>query len=188
MISKIAKLFWIWIPIIIVMVVMDYQDWDTNTYQPLLAAVEAKKAEVIAAEASLKRIEEYRKKKDEKLAEYNSLLDEYEKVRKEFPTTPALPSLLKSLADISERIGLEFSNFKPAGEVPSELMKAAQIDVKLKGSYVQLMSFLDQVSNLQRIVNTESLTLKPGATIQNNQFRSIDADLKILTYYSEQGG
>jgi Tfp pilus assembly protein PilO len=188
MISKIGKLFWLWIPLTIGLVVMDYQEWDTNTYQPLLQQVESLKAEVAQAEASLARVEEYRKRKDEKLAEYNALLDEFEKVRKEFPDSPALPSLLKSLADISERIGLEFSNFKPAGEVPVELLKAAQIDVKIKGSYVQLMSFLDQVSNLQRIVNAEVLTLKPGTTLENNQFRSIDAELKILTYYGDQGG
>jgi type IV pilus assembly protein PilO len=188
MIAKIGKFFWIWIPLTIGLVFMDYQEWNDNTYQPLLQQVEGQKAELAAAEASLARIEEYRKKKDAKLAEYNSLLDEYEKVRKEFPTSPALPSLLKSLADISERIGLEFSNFKPGGEVPSELLKAAQIDVKIKGSYVQLMSFLDQVSNLQRIVNTESLVLKPGTSLENNQFRSVEADLKILTYYGDQVG
>jgi len=188
MISKIANFFWIWIPVTIGLVFMDHQDWETNTYNPLIQQVEGLKAELAAAEDSLKRIEEYRKKKDEKLAEYNTLLDEFEKVRKEFPASPALPSLLKSLADISERIGLEFSNFKPAGEVPAEFLKAAQIDVKLKGSYVQLMSFLDQVSNLQRIVNTESIVMKPGATIENNQFRSIDTELKILTYYGDRDG
>lgn len=188
MISKIANLFWIWIPVTIGQVFMDYQNWETSTYEPLMQQVEGLKSELAAAEDSLKRIEEYRKKKDEKLAEYNSLLDDFEKVRKEFPSTPALPSLLKSLADISERIGLEFSNFKPGGEVPAEFLKAAQIDVKLKGSYVQLMSFLDQVSNLQRIVNTESIIMKPGTTIENNQFRSIETDLKILTYYGDQGG
>jgi len=188
MISKIAKYFWIWIPVAVVFVVMDYQEWDASTYQPLLQSVEVKRAEVEQAEASLLRIEEYRKKKDEKLAEYNALLDEFEKVRKEFPASPALPALLKSLADISERIGLEFSDFRPAGEVPVELLKAAQIDVKIRGSYVQLMSFLDQVSNLERIVNTEFLLLKPGATLENNQFRSIEAELKILTYYGDQSG
>ncbi len=60
--------------------------------------------------------------------------------------------------------------------------------MKLKGSYVQLMSFLDSVSNLQRIVNAESLVLRPGATVENNQFRSVEADLKILTYYGAPGG
>jgi Tfp pilus assembly protein PilO len=178
----------IWVILLVVLCVMDHQEWEENVYQPLLQTIEAKKIELQGIQATLARIEEFRAQKDQKLAEYNRLLDEFENVRKEFPATPELPSLLKSLADIGERIGMEFSSFKPAGNVPVELLEAAQIEVKLRGSYVQIMSFLDAVSNIDRIVNTESLDLKAGSTQENRQFKTVEADLKILTYYGGQGG
>jgi len=176
----------LWILLLVGLCYMDHQEWEQNVYQPLLQEIESKKIELKRVEADLAKIDDFIKNRDAKRAELDRVQNEFDAVRKEFPPTPALPSLLKSLADITEKLGMDFASFRPAGDVPVELLQAAQIDVKLRGSYVQIMSFLDSVSNLERIVNTEALTLRPGAEKENATFKSIDADLKILTYYGGQ--
>jgi Tfp pilus assembly protein PilO len=176
----------LWLLLLVGLCYMDHQEWEQNTYLPMLQDIEGKKIELQTVEADLAKIDDFIKNRDAKRAELDRVQNEFDAVRKEFPPTPALPALLKSLADITEKLGMEFASFKPGGPVAVELLQAVSIDVRLKGSYVQIMSFLDSVSNLQRIVNTETLFLKPGSSNENASFKSIDADLKILTYYGGQ--
>ena len=48
---------------------MDHQSWETDTYQPLVAARDAKKNEVSAKQAELSRAEEFTRRREEKLKE-----------------------------------------------------------------------------------------------------------------------
>lgn len=173
----------IWVILLVVLCYFDHQEWEQNVYNPLLQQIEVKNSELQQVEAELARIDDFIRNRDAKRAELEKVQDEFERIRKEFPANPELPALLKSLADITEKIGIEFASFKPAGNVPVELLQAAQVDVKLRGSYVQVMSFLDSVSNLPRIVNAQFLTLKPMTDKDGANFKVIDVDLKILTYF-----
>jgi Tfp pilus assembly protein PilO len=176
----------LWLVVLVGLCYMDYRDWEDNTYKPLIAQIEGQKLELERIQVDLTKIDDFIKNRDAKRAELERAQNEFDAVRKEFPSSPALPALLKSLADITEKLGMEFARFKPGGEVPVDLLRAVQIDVQLQGSYVQIMSFLDSVSNLTRIVNTESLRLVPSQNKENATFKSIDAELKILTYYGDQ--
>lgn len=163
---------------------MDYNEWETEKYLPLLAAIQTEKAVLQGLEAKLGAIEEFRAQRDQKLAEMADLREKLIEARAEFPSKSELPALLKSLADISERIGMEFSSFRPVGtEDAKEGLMAAKINVELKGSYVQVMSFLDSVSNLKRIVNTENVNLRPANEDQSSNFKSVEAEMEILTYF-----
>ncbi|NCN41105.1 type 4a pilus biogenesis protein PilO [bacterium] len=174
----------LWVFIIATVLYMDFTEWETTIYQPLLQQVEGERAALERLKGQLAEIEEFRSQKNEKIAEMAELRTKLQVAKKEFPSKPDLPALLKSLADISEKIGMEFSSFKPGGNLPAkEGLLTAKISVKLKGSYVQIMSFLDSVSNLTRIVNAEKIVLKPSTQADSSGFKSIDADMDIQTYY-----
>ncbi len=174
----------LWVFVTAGMMYMDYSDWETNVYNPLLEQIKGEKMALENLKGKLAEIEAFRAQKDEKIAEMDELRKKLVDAKKEFPIRPDLPALLKSLADISEKIGMEFSSFKPAGtQEASEGLRSARIDVKLKGSYVQIMTFLDSVSNLKRIVNSEKVILKPSSKNENTTFRSLDADMELQTYY-----
>lgn len=184
----IKLLLWInpivWVPIIAYVLYTDYEQWNLEVYQPLLQSVETEKKLLKSLEKKLGQIEEFRAQKNEKIAEMDGLRKKLEEAKREFPSKSELPNLLKSLADISEKIGMEFSSFKPGGtQAAAEGLRSAKINVELAGSYVQVMSFLDSVSNLERIVNTEKLELKPSGQIENTNFKSVRAKMEIQTYY-----
>ena len=176
----------LWLVLLVGLCYMDHQTWETDVYQPLLQEVESKKSELESAKADLARIDDFIKNRDAKQAELEKVREQFDQLKKEFPSSAALPSLMKSLADISERLGMEVAVFRPGNEMSVDLLKAVEIEVKLRGSYVQVMSFLDSVSNLERIVNTESLTLRPGNEAASNSFKTLEADLKIRTYFGGQ--
>ena len=174
----------LWIFITGAVMYMDHDEWKTTVHDPLIAQIAGEKVILKKLTAQLNEIEDFRTRKNEKIAEMDELRARLEKAKKEFPLKSDLPALLKSLADISEKIGMEFSSFKPAGsQAAKEGLMSAKISVKLKGSYVQIMSFMDSVSNLTRIVNAEKVTLKPSAKNENTVFRAIEAEMEILTYY-----
>jgi type IV pilus assembly protein PilO len=167
------------------MIYDDFTIWEQDVYQPLLAEIDTEKARLKGLEAAIQRVQEFEAKKGEKLAEITRLGEEFENARRQFPSEPALPELLRQLADVGERLNIEFSNFQPQGAGPQDLVQSSKVRVILKGSYIQIMSFLDSVAHMTRIVNTESLKLKMGETRGDRV--TIEAEVSLLSYYLPGG-
>lgn len=163
----------------------DFTLWEQDVYQPLIAQIESEKARLAELERAIKRIQEFEDKKGEKLAEISQLTEQFQEVRKQFPSEAALPDLLRQLADVGEKLGIEFSSFVPEGGGPQDLVQSAKIRVMLKGTYVQIMSFLDATARMTRIVNTETLKLTMGE--KRGERVMVTAEVSLLAYYLPGG-
>lgn len=163
---------------------MDYTTWETDVYQPLLAQLDTQKAQVVAKQGELKRAEEFTTRREEKLKELQDLTLRLEATKSALPRTASIPNLLKDLADVSDKVGLQFSRFRPEKERQKKFLWETPIAVDLRGTYVQIMSFLDGAANIERIVATEKLDLA------NPQFRGpaavISAQATMITYHIDE--
>lgn len=63
------------------------------------------------------------------------------------------------MADISDRTGLIFSSFKPQSAQTDEFLTITPMDMTLKGTYPQILSFLDATAHIERILTLRELEL-----------------------------
>jgi type IV pilus assembly protein PilO len=164
----------------------DFSIWEQDVFLPLLAEVETEKTRLKGLEDAIQRVQEFEAKKGEKLAEITRLGEEFEAARKQFPSEPAMPELLRQLADVGERLNIEFASFQPQGAGPQDLVQSSKVRVVLRGSYIQIMSFLDSVAHMTRIVNTESLELKIGSDARTDRVQ-VEAGVSLLSYFLPGG-
>jgi Tfp pilus assembly protein PilO len=151
--------FVLWLLIAGGLAYMDYSDWQTNTYQALLNEVQTKSAELDNLVAANARAAEFDSQRAAKLKELQDLGEEFKSSAAKIPRTASVSALLKSFADISDAIGISISSYRPQEETSDTFVQITPIEVDVSGTYLQVMSFLDAVANLERIVHSKQITL-----------------------------
>lgn len=158
------------------------QEWVETKLKPVQAQVISKQGELEAKIKELKLAEDFVAKRDEKKRELFRLKEEVDREAKSVPQKASLPEVLTALADRSDQTGLEFSKFAPQAEAKQNFLVMTPFMVTLKGTYTQIMSFLDAAANMERAVTTESLQIdtpsspKGGASI-------LSAQATMVAYY-----
>jgi Tfp pilus assembly protein PilO len=162
----------------------DYTEWNEVTYQPLLATLETKKGEIERVRADVARAQDFDRTRKEKLMQLQELARKLELTANAMPRSANIPDLLKSLADLADKAGIEFSSFRPQAERRREFLVLSPIEVQLKGNYVQIMSFLDSAANLTRVVSCEKLSLE--GTSPRGGVNILSAGITLVTYHLEE--
>ncbi|MEW6324066.1 MAG: type 4a pilus biogenesis protein PilO [Nitrospirota bacterium] len=90
-------------------------------------------------------------------------------LQRELPAEAEAVALLKQIAELGVKSGLDFRLWRPTAPrpAPSGLYVEHPVDVEIAGGYHAVASFLDQISRLQRIVNVTNLKMgqaKPTQT------------------------
>jgi Tfp pilus assembly protein PilO len=163
---------------------MDYSEWESTVWEQLTNNIEAKKIELVTVRRDVQRVEQFNKQKDEKLKEIASYAEKFESSRREFPRTANLTELLKQFEDLSEKTGVELNSFKPGGTKPAELLMSQTLELKIRGSFAQMMSFLDGIANFARIVYPETLKLS-DPKLRGNSY-AVNAELSFVTFYFDE--
>ncbi len=135
-----------------------FRDWELGPKVEMEAEIKNKETQVRRLVDDVKRAEEFQKLKEEKFKQLQELEIKLNQASGKIPRSMDVPSLLKPLADIADKVGLQFHRFKPGTKFNNEFLFVYPIDVEFKGTYSQVMSFLDEVSQLTRIIATKKLT------------------------------
>jgi len=75
------------------------------------------------------------------------------------PDKKEIPSLLKRISEEAEKFGLEVNFFQPKGEMRKGFYAEVPVDIKLKGTYHEVLSFFDSINKLSRIVNVSNIKM-----------------------------
>ncbi len=78
---------------------------------------------------------------------------------KKLPEREEIPSLLSSISNSGQRVGLEFLLFEPKAERKKEFYAEIPVAMNIKGDYHNLAAFFDQVARLSRIVNIKNIQM-----------------------------
>ena len=109
-------------------------------------------------------------------AEYEKMQAKLDEALGELPLQKEIPGLLISIGDLAKDKGLEILRFKPSGEVAKGFYAEVPVALKLTGSYHQAAAFFDAVSNMERIVNIQNLTLGGAKDIKGKTTLGIDCN------------
>jgi len=78
---------------------------------------------------------------------------------KKLPEKEEIPSLLASISDSGQQVGMDFLLFEPKPEKPKEFYAEIPVAMSIKGDYHNLTIFFDQVARLSRIVNIRDIQI-----------------------------
>ena len=117
-----------------------------------LTTIEAKLATAKRNAAGLKK---FQAKMKEAEAQFNMAM-------KKLPEKEEIPSLLTSISDSGQAVGLDFLLFEPKAEKKKEFYAEIPVAMSLQGDYHNLAVFFDQVARLNRIVNIENIQMSHG--------------------------
>ena len=110
---------------------------------------------------------------DIQLAEKQHIADNLKEVRREFdqlnqklqaaltelPEKKDIDELLAQLNDVGKKAGLEITKVQPGGEIPEQLFAKIPINIAVSGNYHEIAMFMQEISNMQRIVNVNNIRL-----------------------------
>jgi type IV pilus assembly protein PilO len=171
---------------------LQFNKWQSKTYKPLVFQLSSTKNELQELIEANKASENFEKQKQEKLKEIQKLAEELNRVLDKLPKSSDIPIILSSFADISDRVGLEFSKFEPGQQAKSstQYFMETPIKVQLRGSFVQIMSFLDEVSHLKRIIVGKGLNLKQesqnSSSKKDSSTSALSAEANFMTYHFDE--
>ncbi len=117
-----------------------------------------------------------------KLPKLKKELAEKEKIfyyaKKLLPDTSVeVENLLANIEALGNEVGVEFLLFQPKREKLYNFYAVRYVDLRLKGHFPNLMMFFGHISNLNRLVTLEDLTLSP-----TGKNRVLTADCTIAVY------
>jgi type IV pilus assembly protein PilO len=78
---------------------------------------------------------------------------------KQLPDKSEIPSLLENISANGKSSGLEFQLFKPRTEVPKNFYAEIPVDIKVEGTFKDIVDFFDKVSKMPRIVNISDISI-----------------------------
>lgn len=159
-------------------------DFEDTVHGPLQGQIEAKKNELESVKREIAKGEDYKRRKEGKLREIKELGEKDQSLVGKFPRSPNIPDVLKDLADVADKTGLEFTQITPGKLRRREFLVETPLEVALAGNYVQLMSFLDAISNLRRVVRVEKLQLNTPQI--RGETTTIKADVTLVIYHLDE--
>ena len=104
---------------------------------------------------------------------------QFQMAMKKLPEKEEIPSLLSSISDSGQQVGLEFLLFEPKPEKKKEFYAEIPVAMNIKGDYHNLALFFDQVARLSRIVNIQNIQMS-SAKDKNSQ--DLNVKCMAVTY------
>ena len=84
---------------------------------------------------------------------------QFQMAMNKLPEKEEIPSLLSSISDSGQQVGLEFLLFEPKAEKKKEFYAEIPVAMNIQGDYHNLALFFDQIARLSRIVNIKNIQI-----------------------------
>lgn len=98
----------------------------------------------------------------------------------ELPERKDLDELLAALNDLGKKAGLEITKVIPGAETPEAFYARIPVVMTVKGNYHEIAIFLQEISQMKRIVNVTNLKL--GAPQLRNEKIILTSDFLATTF------
>jgi len=166
----------------------EYYDFQANEVPEMEAQRRALESQITQKQGELKRLQDFARNIEVIKQELRELNLQLEAALEHMPRQFNLSALLRKLTMLAQNSGLDLFTFKPAvaEERGDTFYSTLTIDFELKGSFTQILLFLDQVARLKRIINAEDLKMVVvNIGGQNNVSRGptqLTVNSKVRTY------
>jgi type IV pilus assembly protein PilO len=104
---------------------------------------------------------------------------QFQMAMRKLPEKEEIPSLLSSISDSGQQVGLEFLLFEPKAEKKKEFYAEIPVAMNIKGDYHNLAMFFDKVARLSRIVNIQNIQITKS---KEKNTRDLNTRCMAVTY------
>jgi len=111
-------------------------------------------------------------------AEQKTVNAQFREALKLLPNKREIPSLLRSITQLGTDSHLDFLLFSPKKERPKNFYIEIPVDIKVSGTYHNVVSFFDRVGKMERIVNILDVSIKPKKPLST----TLITTCKAVTY------
>jgi type IV pilus assembly protein PilO len=105
---------------------------------------------------------------------------QFQMAMKKLPEKEEIPSLLSSISNSGQQVGLEFLLFEPKPEKKKEFYAEIPVVMSIVGDYHNTALFFDQVARLPRIVTIENIQMTPAKNRKSS--RELSTKCMAVTY------
>jgi type IV pilus assembly protein PilO len=130
-------------------------------------------------EAKLETARKNAAEKDKFEAKMKETEAQFHMAMKKLPEKEEIPSLLSSISNSGQQVGLEFLLFEPKAEKKKEFYAEIPVVMNVVGDFHNTALFFDQVARLPRIVNIENIEMAPA---KNKDSRELSTKCMAVTY------
>lgn len=102
------------------------------------------------------------------------------------PDNPDMPQFLAKLGAMARDLSVTIDRFEPQAETNHDFYAELGLHVKVRGTYHELATFLDQVSNLERIVTIANVVLSEPKAQENRILLDGEFDLKTYRFLTDK--
>ncbi len=113
-------------------------------------------------------------------AELNATEERFAEASLLLPKEKEIPTLLTNISALGRGAGLDFLTFKPQSDVPKDFYSEIPVDIKVRGPYHNMGTFLDQISKLDRIVTVSNINM--GGPKKESGEMLLNSSCRLVTY------
>lgn len=99
----------------------------------------------------------------------------------QLPDTKEIPELLSAVSSLGIESGLEIVQFKQREEEYADFYARVPVDIVVRGTFHQVVSFFDKVGRMPRIVNVSEVSIKAPQRIEGNEVL-LDTSCAAVTF------
>ncbi len=162
-----------------------YYDFRSSPDSPLnqrKSQLESTNHEVDVLRDKIKRAQDFYKTLDQKRSEIRGLSLQLDQLKATLSEELDFPSFMRLVTTEAEKVGVDVTKISPAETSKSEYVVEQVYELTFHSVYIQLLVFLQRLSNLERIIRVESLSFKPAVDVTNAGYIPLDGVLKLKTY------
>jgi type IV pilus assembly protein PilO len=144
------------------------------------SAIESLKSEQVTRDQTYAEKKEIADNLLERRREMDQLEQKLQDALTELPEKKDLDELLAVLNDLGKKAGLEITRVVPGSETQESFFARIPILMAVKGNYHEIAVFLQEISQMKRIVNVNNLKL--GAPTNRNDKVILSSDFLATTF------
>ena len=175
-------------------IILAYAGWGVyeyyEGYQARLAETTAQipgiESQIQVFKKKLEAIDTYKKNIENSKKSVEEVFKNIERVQRQLPAEVNDIDILDHLAKEGRLLNIPDISSTPLPEIPDGFSVTKPYNIKARGTFLQLVVFLERLSRTERIYNVQRVVLATGAEPQKGRFQVIDMDATIETYKYNQ--
>lgn len=134
-----------------------------------------------ALEKKVQELEEFKRQLEAKKEEVRSIAQQLSETKGALEDDVRMPDFMKMLVSEAKRVGLAVQSITPSRKQAQEYYFEYPVELKFRGIYAQVFSFMNRLSNLQRIVRVDRFEMKPVSSAAS-KYVELEGVLQIKTF------
>lgn len=163
----------------------DYYSFENDPSSLKIAKIreiETARDNKLKLEAKYKELNLFIKSLEQKKIEIRSLAQELQGVKGSLSETLDKAAFIKMVGTEAKRVGLLVTSSQPGATVLKEYYAEQNFSFVFKGVFVQIIAFLDRISNVTQIIHSDRYAFKPTGRTISGKFPEMEAEVELKTY------